>query len=186
VTAVGKSIVLIGMMGAGKSSVGRCLHRRTGLAVLDIDEVVASKFGMSIPEIFAEHGEKKFRQAETEALRRVRTEEQTIIITGGGVVLRKGNVEILRKQGAIVWLDSDEKTLLARASRKQNRPLLQTKNPRKSFSEILGVRRPIYENVADIRIDTSVLTDEEVAVAILAKLRRMNPKSESPIPDKAP
>jgi shikimate kinase len=156
------------------------------LALLDIDEVVASNFGMSIPEIFAEHGEKKFRQAETEALRRVRTEEQTIIITGGGVVLRKGNVEILRKQGAIVWLDSDEKTLLARASRKQNRPLLQTKNPRKSFSEILGVRRPIYENVADIRIDTSVLTDEEVAVAILAKLRRMNPKSESPIPDKAP
>jgi shikimate kinase len=173
------------MMGAGKSSVGRCLRRRMGLALLDIDEVVTSNFGMSIPEIFAEQGEKKFREAETEALRRVRTEEQTIIITGGGVVLRKENVEILRSQAAIVWLDGDEETLFARASRKQNRPLLQTKNPRKTFSQILDARRPLYANIANIRVDTSVLTDEEVAVAILAKLRRMNPKPESPIRAKA-
>jgi shikimate kinase len=177
-----RSIVLIGMMGAGKSSVGRCLHRRTGLALHDTDEIVAANFGMSIPEIFAEHGEKKFREAETEALRSVRTEEQTIIITGGGIVLRKENVEILRSQAVIVWLDGDEKTLFARASRKQNRPLLQTKNPRRAFSQILGSRRPLYAKIADIRVDTSVLTDEEVAVAILAKLRRVNPKPESPIP----
>ena len=173
------------MMGAGKSSVGRCLHRRMGLALLDIDEVVTSNFGMSIPEIFAEHGEKTFREAETEALRRVRTEEQTIIITGGGIVLRKENVEILKNQAAIVWLDGDEETLFARASRKQNRPLLQTKNPRKTFSQILDARRPLYANIANIRVDTSVLTDEEVAVAILAKLRRMNPKPESPVRAKA-
>jgi shikimate kinase len=111
----------------------------------------------------------------------MRTEEQTIIITGGGIVLRKENVEILRSQAVIVWLDGDDETLLARASREQNRPLLQTKNPRKSFSEILDARRPLYATIADIRVDTSVLTDEEVAVAILAKLRRMNPKPESRI-----
>ena len=173
------------MMGAGKSSVGRCLHRRTGLALHDTDEIVASKFGMSIPEIFAEHGEEKFRKAETEALRRVGTEEQTIIITGGGIVLRKENVEILRSRAVLVWLDGEEQTLFARASQKQNRPLLQMKNPRKTFSQILGVRRPLYANIADIRVDTSVLTDEEVAVAILAKLWRMNPKPESRIPAKA-
>ena len=176
-----RSIVLIGMMGAGKSSVGRCLHRRTGLALHDTDEIVAAKFGMSIPEIFDEHGEKKFRDAETEVLRRVRTEEQTIIITGGGIVLRKENVEILKRLGVIVWLDGDEETLFRRASRKRNRPLLQTKNPRKTFSQILGARRPLYANIADIRVGTSVLTDEEVAVAILAKLGRMNAKPESPI-----
>ena len=185
VKQLNRSIVLIGMMGAGKSSVGACLRRQTGLGLLDTDEIVASNFGMSIPEIFAKHGEKKFRDAETEALRRVRTEEQTIIITGGGIVLRKENVEILRSQAVIVWLDGDEETLFARASRKQNRPLLQTKNPRKTFSQILGARRPLYANIADIRVDTSVLTDEEVAVAILAKLRRMNPKPESPIRAKA-
>ena len=169
------------MMGAGKSSVGACLRQRTGLGLLDTDEIVASKFGMPIPEIFARYGEKKFREAETEALRRMRTEEQTIITTGGGIVLRKENVEILRSQAAIVWLDADEETLFARASRKRNRPLLHTKNPRKAFSQIFGARRPLYANIADIRIDTSALTDEEVAVAILAKLRRMNPKPESPI-----
>ena len=180
-----RSIVLIGMMGAGKSSVGRCLHRRTGLALHDTDEIVAAKFGMSIPEIFDEHGEKKFREAETEVLRRVRTEEQTIIITGGGIVLRKENVEILKRLGVIVWLDGDEETLFTRASRKRNRPLLQTKNPRKTFSQILGARRPLYANIADIRVGTSVLTDEEVAVAILAKFRRMNVKGKSPVPVKA-
>src|SRR5262245_20277772 len=173
-----RSIVLIGMMGAGKSSVGGCLHRRTGLALHDTDEIIAANFQMSIPEIFAKHGEKKFRETETEALRRMRTEESTIIITGGGMVLRKENVEILKRHAVVVWLDGDEETLFARASQKQNRPLLQTKNPRKTFSQILTARRPLYANIADIRVDTSVLTDEEVAVAILAKLRRMNPKPE--------
>jgi shikimate kinase len=173
------------MMGAGKSSVGRCLHRRTGLDLHDTDEIVTSKFGISIPEIFARYGEKKFREAETEALRQMPTEEQKIIITGGGIVLRKENVEILRSHAVIVWLDGDDETLFARASRKRNRPLLQTESPRKTFAQILRARRPLYANVADICIDTSVLTDEEVAVAILAKLRRVNPKPESPIPVKA-
>ena len=135
---------------------------------------------MSVPEIFAEHGEKKFRDAETEALRRVRTEKEMIIITGGGIVLRKENIAILTSQAVIVWLDGDEEALFARASGAQNRPLLQTKNPKKTFSQILAARRLLYANIADIRIDTSVLTDEEVAVAILAKLRKMNPKPKSP------
>ena len=84
----------------------------------------------------------------------------------------------------IVWLDGDEETLFERASRKQNRPLLQTKKTRETFSQILGARRPLYANVADIRIDTSMLTEEEVAVAVLAKLRRINPKPELAVPTK--
>lgn len=166
-----QSIALVGMMGSGKSSVGHGLHRRTGLAVRDTDEIVAGTFEMSIPEIFAEHGEQKFRDAETEALRRVRTEKELIIITGGGIVLRKENITILRNHAVTVWLDGDEETLFARASGKQNRPLLQTKNPRKTFSQILAARRPLYAELADIRVDTSALTAEEVAVAILAKLK---------------
>src|SRR5262249_11120042 len=120
------------MMGAGKSSVGSCLQQRTGLALLDTDEMVASKFGMSIPEIFAKHGEKKFREAETKALGELAMPKQTIIVTGGGIVLREENVEILRRMGVIVWLDGNKDALFARASREQNRPLLQTKNPRKA------------------------------------------------------
>lgn len=173
------------MMGAGKSSVGRCLRRRTGLALHDTDEIVAANFGMPISAIFPKFGEQRFRRAETEALRSLQTTEHIIIVTGGGIVLRNENVEILKRLGVIVWVDGDEETLFARASQKQNRPLLQSKNPRKTFAQILGARRPLYANIADVRVDTSVLTDEEVAVAILAKLRRMNSKPESLIPAKA-
>ena len=180
-----RSIALIGMMGAGKSCVGSCLRRRTGLVLYDTDEIIAANFGLPISEIFPKFGEPRFRQAETEALRSLATTEGAIIVTGGGIVMRNENVELLKRLGVIMWLDADEETLFERASRNQNRPLLQTTDPRKTFSQILGARRPLYANIADIRVDTSVLTDEEVAVAILAKLRRMNPKPQSLIPAKA-
>jgi shikimate kinase len=175
---VGRCIVLIGVMGSGKSSVARCLRRRTGLFVLETDEMVASNFGMSIPKIFSTHGEKKFREAETEALRTVSRTKPAVIATGGGMVLRKENLKILKRLGLIVWLDGDEETLFARASRRTDRPLLQTKDPRKTFSQILGARRSLYTKIADIRIDTSELTGEEVTVAILSKLKRVNRKAE--------
>ena len=157
-------------MGAGKSCVGRCLNRRTGLPLQDIDEVIVAKFGMSIPEIFAKHGEDKFREAEAKALRALALPKQTIIVTGGGIVLRQENVELLRRMGVIVWLDGNEGTLFARASRERNRPLLQTKHPRETFSRMLGARRLLYANIADIHVDTSMLTDAETALAILSKL----------------
>ena len=160
------------MMGAGKSSVGCCLHRRTGFALHDTDAIVTANFGMPISEIFPKFGEQRFRQAETEVLRNLAATEQAIIVTGGGIVVRNENVELLRGLGVIVWLDTDEETLFARASMKSDRPLLQTKHPREAFSQILGARMALYANVADIRIDTSALTDEEVAVAIMTKLRR--------------
>ncbi len=175
---VGRCIVLIGMMGSGKSSVGLCLHRRTGLAVLETDEMVASNFGMSIPKIFAMHGERKFREAETEALRTVSQMKRAVVTTGGGMVSRKENVEILKRLGLIVWLDGNEETLFARASRRTDRPLLQGENPRKTFSQIVRARRPLYAKIADIRIDTSELTSEEVAMAILIELKRVNRKAE--------
>src|ERR1700724_3565458 len=106
-----RSIVLIGMMGAGKSSVGRCLQRRTGLARFDTDELVAAKFGLSIPEIFASHGEQSFRGAETKVLRDLPNESTAIIVTGGGIVLRNENVDLLRKLGTVVWLEAKEETL---------------------------------------------------------------------------
>ncbi len=160
------------MMGAGKSSVGCCLHRRTGFALHDTDAIVTANFGMPILEIFSRFGEPRFRQAETDVLRNLATTEQAIIVTGGGIVVRNENVDLLKRLGVIVWLDTDEKTLFARASQKRDRPLLQTKHPREAFSQILGARRTLYANIADIRLDTSTLTDEEVAVAILTKLRR--------------
>jgi shikimate kinase len=167
-----KSIVLIGMMGAGKSCVGRCLQQRTKLALVDTDDIVSSKFGVSIPEIFSKFGEQDFREAETQALREITPAKQTIIVTGGGIVLREENVNFLKRLGVIVWLSGDEETLFKRASRARTRPLLQGENPREAFARMLQARLSLYAKVAHIRVDTSALTDEEVAVAILSKLRK--------------
>jgi shikimate kinase len=169
----GKSIVLIGMMGAGKSCVGRCLQQRTKLALVDTDDIVASKFGISIPEIFSKYGEQDFREAETQALRELAPAKPTIVVTGGGIVLRERNVDVLKRLGVIVWLDGNKETLFERTSRARTRPLLQGENPRKAFARMLQARLPLYAKVAHVRVDTSMLTDEEVAVAVLSKLRKL-------------
>jgi shikimate kinase len=169
-----RSIVLIGMMGAGKSSVGRCLQRRTGLARLDTDEIVSSKFGLSISEIFSTHGESRFREVETQVLVELAPKAfAAIVVTGGGIVLREENVDLLQRLGTIVWLDADEETLFERASRRSNRPLLQTEDPRSTFSEMSRARTPLYATVADIRVDTSALTHDEVADVILRKVEEL-------------
>jgi len=186
VNSVAKSIVLIGMTGAGKSSVGRCLARRTKLALHDTDEIVVSQLRLPVPQIFAKHGEDKFREAETDALRSLIVTEQAIIVTGGGIVLREENIDILKRLGVVVWLDAKRETLFKRALHSGNRPLLQCQNPRKAFAQILQARRPLYAKMAHLRVDTSVLTDEEVAVAILSKIARLNPQPGSPIPATAP
>jgi shikimate kinase len=186
VNSRGKSIVLIGMMGAGKSSAGRCLARRTKLALHDTDEIIASKFELSIPEIFEKHGEDKFREAETEALRSLSATEQAIIVTGAGIVMRKANLDLLKRLGVVVWLDGNSGTLFKRAARCGNRPLLQREDSRKTFAQILQARRPLYAKIAHLRVDTSVLTDEEVAVAIMSKFGRFNQEPGLPIPSTAP
>jgi len=162
------------MMGAGKSAVGRCLQRRTGFSRFDTDEIVKSKFGMSILEIFSRHGENKFREAETEALQALATTEPVVIVTGGGIVSREENVDVLKRLGTVVWLEADEVTLFKRASQVVDRPLLQRKGPRRAFTKMLRARLPLYAKVADIRVDTSALTDEEVAIAILSKLKKVS------------
>jgi shikimate kinase len=169
-----KSIVLIGMMGAGKSSVGRCLQHRTGLARLDTDEIVAKEFGVSIREIFETHGEQKFRDEETQALGKLNLDRPTIIVTGGGIVLRSENVDLLKRVGTTVWLSADEATLFERASRRNDRPLLHNENPRTAFSELLRKRLPLYRSAADFEIDTSRMTHDEVADAILSRLEEFS------------
>ena len=166
----GKSIVVIGFMGAGKSAAGRALARKTRLPRFETDEMVSARFGLSIPEIFAAFGEEGFRDAETEAIHQFSREIPAIIVTGGGIVLRPGNVPLLRALGMVVSLEADEKALFRRISRRATRPLLQTENPRATLVELLRVREPFYHSAADVRLDTSRLTSDEVADAILKRI----------------
>lgn len=168
----GDAIVLIGFMGAGKSSVGRTLARVTGLPRFDTDEMVAAHFGLTISEIFKIHGEEKFRGAETEALREL-SGKRAVVVTGGGIVLRPQNVTLLRALGTIVHLAADEETLFKRISRRDTRPLLRTENPRATVAELLRVRLPAYREVADVEVDTSTLTHDGVAKVILARIQEV-------------
>jgi shikimate kinase len=155
------------MMGAGKSSVGRALERQTGLPRFDLDEMIVAKAGMSIPEIFASKGEDWFRELESQVLGELANDHSAIIVTGGGIVLRTANVERLKEFGRIIWLEAETDTLLERASRRGQRPLLQTEDPARTIAELLAKRTPLYENAADLRIDTTRLSHDEVAALIL-------------------
>lgn len=158
------------MMGSGKSSVGRSLQQRTNLPRFDLDELVAARAGMSIPEIFAAHGEEWFRDLESAVLNEVPRELAAIVVTGGGLVLRTENRLVLKELGTVVWLEADETTLLERSARRRNRPLLQTENPLATIVTLLEQRRPIYTAMADVRVDTTHRTHEEVTDIILLEL----------------
>jgi shikimate kinase len=170
----GRSIVLIGMMGGGKSSVGRALGERTGLPRLDMDELIVAKAGLSIPQIFEAKREAWFRDLESAVLLEIQGHAPAIIVTGGGVVLRRENVEILQRMGPLIWLDASADTLFGRAVNEGDRPLLQTADPRITFSEILALRLPLYASAADIRVDTTHLTPNEAAALILARLKKQS------------
>ena len=105
------AIALIGFMGAGKSAVGRELSRRIGWPRHDTDEMIRGQFGISIPDIFARHGESAFRDAETTLLKELGRGMAGVVVTGGGIVLRSQNVQLLREMGRIIWLDADEAAL---------------------------------------------------------------------------
>jgi shikimate kinase len=166
----GHAIVLIGFMGAGKSSVGRTLARMSGRPRFDTDEMIAARFGLTISEIFEKRGEESFRDAESEALEKFSIETDAIIVTGGGIVLRQTNTARLRELGAVVYLSADEETLFRRISRRPTRPLLQTTDPRATMKELLAARLPLYRALADVEVDTSGLTHDEVARSILKRV----------------
>jgi shikimate kinase len=169
----GPGIVLIGFMGAGKSSAGRALARKLGWPRFDTDEMVSARMGLSIPEIFAQLGEAVFRDAESDALGQLPEGTAAIIVTGGGIVLRPENVQALRRLGRVVHLEANEETLFQRISRRAARPLLQTENPRATLAELLGVRQPLYREAAHAKLDTSRLSHEEVAEAILKTIESL-------------
>jgi len=166
-----RSIVLIGFMGTGKSLVGKVLEQHTGFRRFDTDEIISSRLKMPIEKIFSTHGEEHFRDLETETLRSLSAEEPAIIVTGGGIVIRSENVDLLKGLGAVAWLDAGEATLRTRIHRLSDRPLLRTANPKATLSELLEAREPLYRNAADLRVDVSRKNPEEIAELILKNIR---------------
>ena len=139
----GRVIVLVGMMGSGKSAIGQRLAVRLGLPFVDADaEIVAAAAGMSIPEIFAKYGERYFRDGERRVIMRLLNGGPVVLATGGGAFLDPRTRDRIAERGVSVWLDADLKTLLKRVRRKNDRPLLQTEDPEETLRQLTGGATP--------------------------------------------
>ena len=166
-----QNIVLIGFMGSGKSSVGRLIAGRLGFQFVDTDALIVERAGMEIPEIFERDGEAHFRDLETAVLESLAHRDRCVIATGGGVVLRERNRELLEELGFVVLLTASEDVIFERVSRNAKRPLLQTPNPRETVSTMLAARLPAYEATAQWTLDNSTLSHAAAAEAVIAEAR---------------
>ncbi|WP_333654172.1 shikimate kinase [Dissulfurispira sp.] len=163
-----KNIVLTGFMGTGKTEVGRILSRKLGYVLVDADTEIEKEQGITITEIFKQYGEPKFREIESNVIKRLSEIKNAVISTGGGAVLRQENMDNLRKNGVIICLTASPETILKRTSNNNDRPLLQVDNPLQKIKELLEFRKPYYEK-ADIMIDTEGKSPIEVAEEIIEK-----------------
>jgi shikimate kinase len=179
IVLAGRNLVLIGFMGSGKSSVGRELAKRWNFRFIDTDAMIRHKYDLSIPDIFSKHGETFFREAEHQALVRLRGVSSTIIATGGGIVIQPRNLPMLRALGRVVWLCADQTTILDRVGKSTHRPMLNQTDPEESVSRLLKERAPLYHQAADLRVETSGLTHREVADRIVWGLDQFREPNDS-------
>ena len=165
-----KNIVLTGFMGTGKTEVGRILAQKLSYTLVDADTEIEKEQKTTITEIFKQYGEPKFRDIESDVIKRLSELGKAVISTGGGAVLRQENMDNLRKKGVIICLGASPETILKRTSNNNDRPLLQVEDPLKKIKELLEFRMPYYEK-ADIMIDTENKTPLEVADEIIEKVK---------------
>jgi shikimate kinase len=153
-TPPARSIVLVGMMGAGKSSVGRKLAAKMAIPFTDADQEVETAAGCSISEIFARFGEAEFRKGERRVIARLLQAPVQVLATGGGAFMDTDTRTLVKQHGISVWLKADLDTLVGRATRRDDRPLLQNGDPREILEKLLAEREPVYAE-ADITITSS-------------------------------
>ncbi|HEX4878342.1 MAG TPA: shikimate kinase [Limnobacter sp.] len=147
-------IVLVGMMGAGKSTVGKALAKHLSWEFTDTDHLIEQQTGVSIPVIFEIEGEAGFRRRESMALANFAGKSRQVLATGGGIVLAQENRDLLKHIGSVVYLSASAAELYQRTKLDKNRPLLRGPNPRKKIEELLQVRLPLYKACADVVIET--------------------------------
>ena len=166
-----RSVVLVGMMGAGKSTIGRRLAARLRLPFLDADiEIEAAHAGMTIPEIFATHGEPYFRDGEARVIARLLDGGPAVIATGGGAVMREETRNRIRDKAVSIWLKADIDVIMKRVRRRADRPLLQTEDPTGTVSRLLELREPLYAT-ADLTIGSRDVPHERIVDECVDALR---------------
>ncbi|MGP0031351.1 MAG: shikimate kinase [Acidimicrobiales bacterium] len=163
-----RRILLIGMMGSGKTTVGKLTAGKLGWAYLDSDAEVAAATGLTVPELFARDGETAFRDAEAKALEQAcACTDDVVVSVAGGAVLRAENRSLIARSGTVVWLRARPETLVARVGDGAGRPLLDGDRPT-TVRELDAVRRPLYAELADLTIDVDDLSPEQVVALVVA------------------
>ena len=165
-----RNIILIGPMGSGKSTIGNIIAKRLHREFKDSDHFIENRTGVDIARIFDIEGEQGFRDRESNALSELLSENNRVIATGGGSVLRSENRQLLKQKGYIVFLDTTVNQQMQRLRRDKKRPLLQTDDPRARLESLLKQRRPIYLDLADLVIKTDKRVARRLAADIINQL----------------
>ena len=167
-----RTVVLVGLMGAGKTAVGRVLAQRLGVEMRDSDAEIVTSAQLSIPEIFERFGEPFFREKESAVIARLLEGPPCILSTGGGAWMAEGNRRRLTERAAVLWLEADLELLWSRVWHKNTRPLLKTANPRATLAELLAVRAPVYR-LAPMKVHVEPgWSVEDTAGHVMAELAR--------------
>ena len=166
----GRSIVLVGMMGVGKSSIGRRLAARLAVPFVDADTEIEKAAGMSIADIFARHGEADFRSGEARVIARLLEGGPQVLATGGGAVMNADTRAAIKAKGVSIWLSAELDVLLRRINKRKNeRPMLQTADPAATLRELLVVREPIYAQ-ADLTVQSREVPHDAIVTEIITAL----------------
>ncbi|WDI31730.1 shikimate kinase [Hyphococcus flavus] len=164
-----RPIVLVGMMGAGKTTIGRRLAPRLGLPFYDADAEIEKAAGMRVGDLFELHGEKSFREGEAKVMKRLLNGPPHVLATGGGAVTHAATRALIVKKAVSIWIKADTDTVVRRATRRGTRPLLKTGDPKKTIERLLKQRSEFYAN-ADIHVDSQPGPHENTVALIMEKL----------------
>jgi len=164
-----RSLVLVGLMGAGKSTVGRRLAQRLNLRFVDADDEIEAAAGMTIPEIFERYGEAHFRDGERRVIRRLLSEPRQVIATGGGAFMNDETRDLIAAEAISIWLKADLDTLVRRCAKRTDRPLLRGRNQRDTLAALMQQRYPVYET-SDLMVESGGDTHDVVVERIIGAL----------------
>jgi len=167
----GRSVVLVGMMRAGKSTIGRRLSARLGLPFFDADAEIEAAAGMSIPDIFESRGEADFRDGEVRVIARLLDGGPAVLATGGGALMRKETRDRIRDKAVSIWLKADVDIIMRRVKRRSDRPLLQTADPEATVGRLIREREPVYQQ-ADLTIWSRDVPHEKIVEECIEALHR--------------
>lgn len=170
--AFGRTVVLVGMMGAGKTTVGRRLAPRLGLPFFDADEEIERAAGMTVADLFEHHGEESFRRGEAQVIARLLAGPPHVLATGGGAILDAGTRALIKERATSVWLRADVDTIYKRATRRPTRPLLRNDDPQGTLARLLESRSAYYSE-ADIVVDSCLGPHDRTVDAVMEALQSL-------------